>query len=191
VICNLLQIRIGFGFSAGLIDYILDFTKSNSHNAWMILPLGVVYFFIYYFLFSFSIKFFNIGTPGRGEERTGLSADWILPESQRGPKQEKGAQAATAVAEGDVDQDTVLAGRVLEALGGRANVESVEGCITRLRLFVKEPDQIDDARLKALGASGVIKRGKIAQVVMGTQSDRIAERIKRLMKAESAETVSD
>jgi N-acetylglucosamine PTS system EIICBA or EIICB component len=190
-ICNLLQIRIGFSFSAGLIDYVINFTKANSNNAWMIIPLGVVYFFIYYFLFSFCIKIFNIGTPGRGEERTGLSADWILPESQRGPKQEKGAQAATAVAEGDVDQDTVLAGRVLEALGGRANVESVEGCITRLRLFVKEPDQIDDARLKALGASGVIKRGKIAQVVMGTQSDRIAERIKRLMKAESAETVSE
>jgi N-acetylglucosamine PTS system EIICBA or EIICB component len=170
---------------------VINFTKANSNNAWMIIPLGVVYFFIYYFLFSFCIKIFNIGTPGRGEERTGLAADWILPESQRGPKQEKGAQAATAIAEGDVDQDTVLAGRVLEALGGRANVESVEGCITRLRLFVKEPDQIDDARLKALGASGVIKRGKIAQVVMGTQSDRIAERIKRLMKAESAETVSD
>jgi PTS system N-acetylglucosamine-specific IIC component len=79
---------------------------------------------------------------------------------------------------------------VLEALGGRANVESVEGCITRLRLFVKEPESIDDARLKALGAAGVIKRGKIAQVVMGTQSDRIAERIKRLMK-EDAEVVSD
>jgi PTS system N-acetylglucosamine-specific IIC component len=190
-ICNLLQIRIGFSFSAGLIDYVINFTKANSHNAWMIIPLGVVYFFIYYFLFSFCIKIFNIGTPGRGEERTGLSADWILPESQRGPRPEKGAKAATAVAEDGVDQDTVLAGQILEALGGRANVESVEGCITRLRLFVKEPDQIDDARLKALGASGVIKRGKIAQVVMGTQSDRIAERIKRLMKAESAETVSE
>ena len=61
LICNLLQIRIGFGFSAGLIDYLLNFTKANSHNAWMILPLGVVYFFIYYFLFSFCIKVFNIG----------------------------------------------------------------------------------------------------------------------------------
>lgn len=186
VICNLLQIRIGFGFSAGLIDYVLNFTKSNSHNAWMIIPLGVVYFAVYYFLFSFCIKIFNIGTPGRGEERTGLTADWILPESQRGPRVAKNGNAAAAV-EGSEDQDTVLAAQVLEALGGRANVESVEGCITRLRLFVKEPEQIDDARLKALGASGVIKRGKIAQVVMGTQSDRIAERIKRLMK-EGAET---
>lgn len=191
VICNLLQIRIGFGFSAGLFDYLLNFTKANSHHAWMIIPLGVVYFIVYYFLFSFCIKFFNIGTPGRGEERTGMTADWILPESQRGPRKASGAVAMAIAAEQEQDQDTLLANQVLEALGGRANVESVEGCITRLRLFVKEPEQIDDARLKELGASGVIKRGKIAQVVMGTQSDRIAERIKRLMKQERAEIVGE
>jgi PTS system N-acetylglucosamine-specific IIC component len=188
-ICNLLQIRIGFGFSAGLIDYVLNFTKSNSNNAWMILPLGAIYFVVYYFIFSFCIKVFNLGTPGRGEERTGLSADWILPESQRGPRASKNGKTAVA-SEETTDQDTVLAAQVLEALGGRSNIDSVEGCITRLRLFVKEPEQIDDARLKDLGAAGVIKRGKIVQVVMGTQSDRIAERIKRLMK-EGAETVAE
>src|SRR5207245_4929080 len=111
-----------------------------------------------------------------------------LPESQRGPRI---AQGASAVAEMSDDRDTVLAAQVLEALGGRANVDSVEGCITRLRLFVKEADAIDDARLKGLGASGVIKRGKIVQVVMGTQSDRIADRIKRLMKAAPAEAGSE
>ena len=191
IICNLLQIRIGFSFSAGLIDYVINFTKGNSHNAWMIIPLGLIYFAVYYYLFSFCIKIFNIGTPGRGEARTGLSADWILPESQRGPRASKNDKTAVAAtSDGETDPDTILAGQILEALGGRANVESVEGCITRLRLFVKEPESIDDARLKALGAAGVIKRGKIAQVVMGTQSDRIAERIKRLMK-EDAEVVSD
>jgi PTS system N-acetylglucosamine-specific IIC component len=188
VICNLLQIRLGFGFSAGLIDFVLNFSKSNSHNAWMLIPLGLVYGAVYYFLFSFSIRFFNLGTPGRGEARTGLTADWILPESQRG---EKKAREASATVTDDSDQDTTLAIRVLEALGGRVNVESVEGCITRLRLFVKDPALIDDERLKELGASGVIKRGKIAQVVLGTQSDRIAERIKRLLKQSSAEAVSE
>jgi N-acetylglucosamine PTS system EIICBA or EIICB component len=190
VICNLLQIRIGFGFSAGLIDYLLNFTKSNSNNAWMIIPLGVIYGLVYYFLFSFCIKFFNIGTPGRGEDRTGLSADWILPESQRGPKPGK-AKSAVAGVEVSEDQDDVLAVQILEALGTRENVQSVEGCITRLRLFVNDPEKIDDARLKGLGASGVIKRGKIAQVVMGTQSDRIAERIKRLLKAEPTEKITE
>lgn len=191
VICNLLQIRIGFGFSAGLIDYVLNFTKANSNNAWMIIPMGLIYGVVYYFLFSFCIKFFNIGTPGRGEERTGLAVDWILPESQRGPKVKEADTLSASNGVQETDQDTILAAQILEALGGWANVESVEGCITRLRLFVKEPEQIDDARLKSLGASGVIKRGKIAQVVMGTQSDRIAERIKHLMKESSVEAVSE
>ncbi len=154
----------------------------------MLIPLGLVYGVVYYFLFSFSIRFFNLGTPGRGEARTGLTADWILPESQRG---EKKAREASATATDDSDQDTTLAIQVLEALGGRANVESVEGCITRRRLFMKDPAQIDDERLKELGASGVIKRGKIAQVVLGTQSDRIADRIKRLLKQSSAEVISE
>jgi N-acetylglucosamine PTS system EIICBA or EIICB component len=72
----------------------------------------------------------------------------------------------------------------LEALGGKENVKSVEGCITRLRLSVEDSDRVDDARLKELGASGVVKRGKVAQVVMGTQSDRIAARINRSLKGE-------
>ena len=81
----------------------------------------------------------------------------------------------------------MLASQVLAALGGKTNVQSVEGCITRLRLFVNESDQIDEARLKSLGASGVVKRGKIAQVVMGTQSDRIADRMNRILKGQSVE----
>jgi N-acetylglucosamine PTS system EIICBA or EIICB component len=202
-IATLLDIHIGFGFSAGLIDFVLNFTKANSRNAWMIIPLGLAYFALYYFVFSFFIKRFDLATPGRGEASTGLSADWILPESQRGPRPGEERDAAreaereaeregvretapagvTATAERD--RDDVLAENVLEALGGRENVESVEGCITRLRLFVDDPESINDARLKELGAAGVVKRGKVAQVVMGTQSDRIAARINRLLKGES------
>ncbi len=73
---------------------------------------------------------------------------------------------------------------MLEALGGEQNVNSVEGCITRLRLDVENSDQIGDDRLKELGASGVVKRRGIAQVVLGTQSDRIAARINRILKGE-------
>lgn len=188
-ICTLLSVKIGFGFSAGLIDLLLNFTKPNTSNPWLLLLIGVIYSVIYYFVFSFFITRFNLATPGRGDSATGESAaDWILPESQRGPKKAKGNGAVAEVSE---DQDTVLAAQVLEALGGRSNVESVEGCITRLRLFIKEPSQVDEARLKALGAAGVIKRGKVVQVVMGTQSDRIADRIKRLMKEASEETVAE
>jgi len=182
-VCTLLNVRIGFGFSAGLIDYVLNFSKSNSNNAWLVIVIRLVYAVLYYFVFSFFITRFDLATPGRGEASTGLSADWILPESQRGPRikatAEKTTSTETATTE---DRDTVLARQVLGALGGKENIQSVEGCITRLRLFVNDPNQIDDAQLKSLGASGVIKRGKIAQVVMGTQSDRIASRMNRIIK---------
>jgi len=187
-VCYLLNIKIGFGFSAGLIDYVLNFGKANTTNPLLLLVVGLVYGVLYYFIFSFFITRFNLGTPGRGEASTGLSADWILPESQRGPKNATTAQkVVSGETVGKEDRDDVLASQVLAALGGQANVQSVEGCITRLRLFVNDGDQIDEARLKSLGASGVVKRGKIAQVVMGTQSDRIADRMNRILKGQSVE----
>ncbi|MGI9050497.1 MAG: PTS transporter subunit EIIC [Rubrobacteraceae bacterium] len=201
-VCTLLGIKMGFGFSAGLIDYVLNFSKSNTTHPVLLLGVGLVYGVIYYFVFSFFITRFDLATPGRGEASTGLSSDWILPESQRGPRpgeedereaareaereaEREASPASTGAATEGRHRDDVLAENVLEALGGKANVESVEGCITRLRLFVGDPAHIDDARLKELGASGVVKRGRVAQVVMGTQSDRIAERINRLLKGGS------
>src|SRR3712207_3657580 len=168
-ICTLLGIKIGFGFSAGLIDYVLNFSKDNTTRPILLLGVGLVYFVIYYFVFSFFIRRFDLATPGRGETATGLSSDWILPESQRGPKpgeeaeREAAGAASAGVATAGRDRDDVLAENVLEASGGRENVESVEGCITRLRLFVDNPENINDARLKELGASGVVKRGKVAR----------------------------
>jgi N-acetylglucosamine PTS system EIICBA or EIICB component len=199
-VAALLDIHIGFGFSAGFIDYALNFTKSNTQRPVLLLGVGLVYAVIYYFVFSFFIKRFNLATPGREEEgEAKTTADWILPESQRrgaretdqteqqrreeGEQQEEGAQEREPAADGR-NQDDVLAQNVLEALGGKENVKSVEGCITRLRLSVEDSDRVDDARLKELGASGVVKRGKVAQVVMGTQSDRIAARINRSLKGE-------
>ena len=181
-VCTLLNIKIGFGFSAGLIDYVLNFSKSNTTNPLLLLLVGLAYGVLYYFLFSFFITRFDLGTPGRGEASTGLAADWILPESQRGPRVKKGAEPGATEGTKAEDKDDVLAHNVVLALGGKENIQSVEGCITRLRLFVQNPEVIDDAQLKNLGASGVIKRGKIVQVVMGTQSDRIAARMNREIK---------
>lgn len=183
-ITTLLDIHIGFGFSAGLIDYVLNFSKENTTNPLLLLAIGLIYFVVYYVVFSFFITRFDLATPGRGEAATGLSADWILPESQRGEKPVNAA-AKTDASEEELSADDALARDVLAALGGKENVESCEGCITRLRLFVKDEEKIDDARLKELGASGVVKRGKVAQVVMGMQSDRIAARINRRMKGDS------
>jgi len=188
-IVALLDIHLGFGFSAGFLDYVLNFSKDNTTRPLLLLGVGLVYFVIYYVVFSFFIKRFDLATPGRGEASTGLSSDWILPESQRGPRPgeedtERIREEAPSGTTADRDPDDVLAENVLAALGGRENVGSVEGCITRLRLAVEDSDRIDEARLKQLGASGVVRRGKVAQVVMGTQSDRIAARINRLLGGE-------
>ena len=178
-VCALLNIHMAFGFSAGLIDYLLNFGAKNTTNPLLLLLVGVVYGVIYYFVFSFAIKIFNLGTPGRGESSTGLAADWILPESQRGPAPAKKSKTSTA---SDVDKNDTLAAQVIDALAGGENIESVEGCITRLRLFIKNPELVDEARLKGLGASGVMKQGNTVQVVLGMQSDDIASRMKRLMQ---------
>jgi PTS system N-acetylglucosamine-specific IIC component len=195
-ICALLDIKLGFGFSAGAIDYLLNFRAENTTGAGLLLLVGLAYGAVYYLVFSFFIQRFDLATPGRGQAGgAGASSDWILPESQRGPRAsetngEQLAREAEREASGKAaptatigrDRDDILAEQVLEALGGRENVESVEGCITRLRLFLGDPDRLDEARLKELGASGVAKRGRVAQVVMGTQSDRIAARMNRIIK---------
>ncbi|WP_371859673.1 PTS transporter subunit EIIC [Tengunoibacter tsumagoiensis] len=174
-VCTLLNVKIGFGFSAGFIDYVLNFNKANTTNPLLIIVIGLVYAVLYYFIFSFCITRFNLATPGRDASVAEQVVDGMAME------QEHEVSSADVKSE---DPDTVLAYNVLAALGGNSNVESVEGCITRLRLTVGNADKIDESRLKSLGASGVIKRGKIAQVVMGTQSDRIALRMNRILKDE-------
>jgi PTS system N-acetylglucosamine-specific IIC component len=188
-ICTALGIRIGFTFSAGLIDYLINFSKANTSQPLLLLLIGLIYAVIYYFIFSFCIERFNLATPGRGSSATDSRSDWILPESQRGPRPARATERGTTseaggTAVGTSDADERLAAELLAALGGKTNVESVEGCITRLRLFISDPTHIDEARLKQLGAAGVIRHGKIVQVVMGTQSDRLASRMKQLIKRE-------
>jgi PTS system N-acetylglucosamine-specific IIC component len=180
-ICTLLDVKIGFGFSAGLIDYVLNFGRPNSTNAWMIIPIGLVYAVVYYGVFSFFIKRFNLLTPGRGESEATLEGNYSTEAAHDTRSVHTPTGAATPVAASAArGQDEVLAEQVLAALGGPQNVQSCEGCITRLRLTVNDPARIDDAQLKQLGASGVVKRGKIAQVVMGTQSDHLAGLINRI-----------
>lgn len=86
-VATLLDVKIGFGFSAGFIDYVINFTKPRTENPVLIAaPLGIGYALIYYSVFSFFIKRSDLATPGRVEASTGLGSDWILPDSQRGPR---------------------------------------------------------------------------------------------------------
>nr|WP_269326003.1 N-acetylglucosamine-specific PTS transporter subunit IIBC [Chromobacterium aquaticum] len=145
-----LNIKLGFGFSAGLFDYLLNFGLST--NPLLLVPVGIGYFALYYVLFVFFIKKFDLKTPGR--------EDVVV------------AMAAVSAGSG-------RARAFIAALGGGANLKSVDACTTRLRLQVASNDKVDEAALKALGSRGLIKpaAGSV-QVVLGPEADLIADEIR-------------
>ncbi|WP_054958346.1 glucose PTS transporter subunit IIA [Paenibacillus dakarensis] len=154
VLTYIFNIHHGFSYSAGFIDYVINFHLS--HNAWLLIPIGVVYGLIYYFLFRWAIRRFGIPTPGR-EEGSALEG-WA----------------------GNIPYQAPL---ILDALGGKENIVQVESCMTRLRLTVYNDRQIDTNALKLLGSAGIIKLGGgNVQVVFGTYSELIREEINKLMQ---------
>ena len=150
IIMNALHVRLGFGFSAGLFDYVLNFNRAT-RPLWL-LPVGVVYFILYYVLFRFVIVRFNLKTPGRDAGET-----MIAP--------------AAAPAE--------RARAWIGALGGAANLLAVDACTTRLRLKVADQTAVDEPGLRQLGARGMVRPAPQAlQVVIGTVADQLAGEIR-------------
>ncbi len=149
---DMLGIKLGFGFSAGLFDYVLNFKLST--RPWMLLPVGAAYAVIYYTLFRFFIRKLDLATPGR----------------------EKGEAVAAA---GETAAGNERGAAFVKALGGAANLTSVDACTTRLRLIVADQSAVDDAALNALGARGIIRPSANAtQVVLGPIADLVAEEIR-------------
>ena len=148
---NALDVKLGFGFSAGLFDYVLNFSLAT--RPWLLLPIGAVYALLYYGLFRFFIRRFDLTTPGR----------------------EKGEVAETATQSAGSARGNAF----VTALGGAANLVSVDACTTRLRLIVADQRAIDDTALSALGARGIIRPSeKATQVVLGPIADLVAEEIR-------------
>ncbi|WP_232696883.1 PTS transporter subunit EIIC [Brevibacillus daliensis] len=153
-------VRLGFGFSAGLIDYGINFKWST--KPLLLWPIGLATFVLYYFLFRLVIKKFNLKTPGREDD---FMAD---------PSGEEGAVTSASPMKDKAE-------KVLVNLGGKENVKSVDACITRLRLVVNDDKKVNDAALKQLGAAGVMRLGGgSVQVVFGTQSEALKDEINKL-----------
>jgi PTS system N-acetylglucosamine-specific IIC component len=170
-IAYLLDIHLGFSFSAGLMDLLLYGTAPAAKNVPLLVAMGVVFFFVYYLLFRFAITKWNMRTPGREVE-----SDF---EEEEKANLSEGANAATAVPAGATAVATAparadsKAEQLIAAFGGRANLVNVDACITRLRMDVADPTKVDQARLKALGAAGVIEVGNSVQAVFGTQAEAL------------------
>ncbi len=171
-IAYLLDIHLGFSFSAGLIDLLLYGTAPAAKNIPLLIGMGVVFFVVYYVLFRFAITKWNLRTPGREPEGEF--------EAEEQANLGEGADSATAVSAGGATSTLTAptradskAEQVIAAFGGRENLVNVDACITRLRVEVSDKDQVDQARLKSLGAAGVIEVGNSVQAVFGTDAEAL------------------
>lgn len=161
LVMHLLDVKIGMTFSGGFIDYILyGLLNWDRTNALLVIPVGIVYAVVYYFLFSFVIKRFKLKTPGREDEETEI----------------KDSSVAS------------LPFDVLNAMGGNKNIKHLDACITRLRVEVNDKSRVDVPALKSLGASGVLEVGNNMQAIFGPKSDQIKHDIIRIMSGEIIKT---
>ncbi|WP_215346355.1 glucose-specific PTS transporter subunit IIBC [Staphylococcus aureus] len=155
----LLDVHLGYTFSGGFIDYVLLGVLPNKTQWWLVIPVGLVYAVIYYFVFRFLIVKLKYKTPGR---------------------EDKQSQAVTASA-------TELPYAVLEAMGGKENIKHLDACITRLRVEVNDKSKVDVPGLKDLGASGVLEVGNNMQAIFGPKSDQIKHEMQQIMNGQVVE----
>ncbi|MFB0636903.1 glucose-specific PTS transporter subunit IIBC [Bacillus rugosus] len=164
VVCDLFHVRHGYTFSGGGIDYVLNYGLST--NGWVVIPVGIVFAFIYYYLFRFAILKWNLKTPGRETD-----------------------EADQTEAKAPVAKDQ-LAFHVLQALGGQQNIANLDACITRLRVTVHQPSQVSKDELKRLGAVGVLEVNNNFQAIFGTKSDALKDDIKTIMSGGVPDTAA-
>lgn len=158
-VCQMLGCLHGFGFSAGLTDYLLLMPKAT--KGLLLIPVGLVMGTIYYLVFVFAIKKFNIATPGR-------AGNIIDEDCGSSFIEDKGIP--------------YVAAEYLRVIGGKSNIVDIDACITRLRLTLKDSSVVTEEACKALGANGVIRPTKTTvQIIVGTQAELVAEKMKDLM----------
>ena len=164
VVMHVLDVKLGFSFSAGLIDYVINYGKAT--HPLLLFPVGAVYFLLYFGIFSFAIRRFDLKTPGREAELE--------------------ARQGTAGPAGEGRGELFML-----ALGGAGNLAEVSACTTRLRLLVNDQAAVDETALKALGARGLIRPSdKALQVVLGPVADMVAVEIREAMQGAPAATAA-
>ncbi|HZM67350.1 MAG TPA: glucose PTS transporter subunit IIA [Nakamurella sp.] len=175
-IAYLLDIHLGFSFSAGLIDLLLYGTAPAAKNIPLLIIMGIAFFLVYYFLFRFVIKRWNMRTPGREPEDEFDAEQAANLTDGSGSTGTSGGVARTTgggVALATRPLADTKAEQLIAAFGGRENLVNVDACITRLRMEVADKGMVDKARLKALGAAGVIEVGNNVQAIFGTQAEAL------------------
>ena len=159
VICTLLPLRLGFNFSAGFVDYILSFKAPMAVNPLLLIPVGLVFAVIYYFVFRFVITKWDLKTPGRENDE----------------EDEEKIELAN-------DDFTGMAKLVLEGLGGKDNIKELDYCATRLRLEINDYTQVDEKKIKQAGVAGVVRPSKTnVQVIVGPKVQFVHDELKKML----------
>ena len=160
VVTTLLGFRAGFSFSAGATDLLFSASLPAAQNTWMIIPLGIAAFAVFYLVFRFAIVKFDLKTPGREDDDVEAEKKVVLSN----------------------DNYTQVASIILEGLGGKGNVASLDNCITRLRLEIKDYTKVDEKKIKSAGVAGVMRPSKSAvQVIVGTKVQFVADEMKKML----------
>ena len=160
VVTTLVGFRAGFSFSAGATDLLFSASLPAAQNTWMIIPLGIAAFAVFYLVFRFAIVKFDLKTPGREDDDVEAEKKVVLSN----------------------DNYTQVASIILEGLGGKGNVTSLDNCITRLRLEIKDYTKVDEKKIKSAGVAGVMRPSKSAvQVIVGTKVQFVADEMKKML----------
>lgn len=155
-----LPIRAGFSFSGGAVDMVLSSFTPLAQNPWFLIPVGIVVGVLYYFVFRGVITAFRLKTPGREDDDLESEKRVVLSN----------------------DNFTEVARIVLEGLGGKANVKSLDNCITRLRLEINDYTKVDEKKIKSAGVAGVMRPSKTSvQVIIGTKVQFVADEMKKML----------
>ena len=159
MLMHMLEVGVGMTFSGGFIDmFLFGILQGNAKTNWIwIVVVGIVYFVVYYFLFSFLIRKLDLKTPGRGEEEEVKLYRRSDVEARKNGEQTEGGSEA----------ENTLSGSICQGLGGKKNISDVDCCATRLRCTVYQPELVNDTMLKTTGASGVVHKGNGVQIIYG------------------------
>ncbi len=171
MIAHILNIAVGLTFSGGLLDlFIFGILQGNAKTSWLrIIPVGIIYFVLYYGIFTFLIKKFNLKTPGRedDDEETKLYTKADVNARKDG---------------GSGQKDDSVNELIEKGLGGKKNITDVDCCATRLRCSVRKPELVNEKLLKRSGASGVIKKGQGVQIIYGPSVTVIKSHFEEYLK---------
>ena len=177
MIAHILNIAVGLTFSGGLLDlFLFGILQGNAKTSWLrIIPVGIIYFLLYYGIFKFLILKFDLKTPGREDEDVETK---LYTKADYNAAKESGVKGAEVSA-------LITAG-----LGGKANIEDVDCCATRLRCTIKDPEKVQEALLKQSGSRGVILKGKGIQVIYGPQVAVLKTNLEAFLQTSAADQVS-